>query len=66
MRILLNPDVEYVKEVRRKLKENNGYCPCAVVKTADTKCKCKAFREQLERGELGACGCGLWIAVDDD
>lgn len=65
MNILKNPDAEYVKQIKKKLKQNNGYCPCAIVKTPDTKCRCKEFRDQVERGEPGACGCGLWIAVDD-
>ena len=62
MKIVKNPDEEYAKEVLAKLKENNGYCPCALLKNADTKCRCKEFREQVERGEAGACHCGLWIA----
>ena len=62
MKIVKNPDEEYANEVLAKLKENNGYCPCALLKSADTKCRCKEFREQIERGEAGACHCGLWIA----
>ena len=34
--------------------ENDGYCPCAIVKNEDTRCMCKAFKEQL----LGICHCG--------
>ena len=37
--------------------ENGGYCPCAIVKDADTKCMCKEFREQQT---LGLCTCGLY------
>lgn len=65
MRIVQNPDVDYVKEIKHALKENNGYCPCAIVKTPDTKCRCKEFRMQIERGEPGACHCGLWIAEEE-
>lgn len=57
MKIILNPDYELVKEIREKLKQNDGYCPCATVKFADTKCMCKDFREKLE----GECHCGLYI-----
>jgi ferredoxin-thioredoxin reductase catalytic subunit len=64
MRIIQNPDTEYANEIKKKLKSNNGYCPCSIVKNCDTKCRCKRFRDQIERGELGACHCGLWIAVD--
>jgi len=62
MRVVKNPDPEYVAEIKKRLKENNGYCPCSLVKNQDTKCKCKEFREQINRGEPGACHCGLWIA----
>lgn len=59
MKIYLNSDGEYVKEIRQKLKENDGYCPCRLVKTEDTKCMCKEFREQEE----GLCHCGLYVKV---
>lgn len=57
MKIKLSEDTELVKEIRRKLKENNGYCPCRLLKNEDTKCPCKEFREQ----EGGECFCGLYI-----
>ena len=63
MKVIQNPDESYAAEIRHMIKENNGYCPCAVERSPDTKCRCKSFREQLERGESGACHCGLWIAV---
>lgn len=56
-KISLNPDKEYVAEIKRQLKANSGYCPCVLVKTLDTKCMCKAFREMDE----GMCHCGLYI-----
>lgn len=55
--IKLNPDKEIVKEVRKALRENNGYCPCVLEQTEDTKCMCKEFREM----ESGECHCGLYI-----
>lgn len=64
MKIKLNPDKEYVAEIKKKLKENGGYCPCSIVKTEDTKCRCKEFREMVERGESGMCHCGLFIVED--
>ena len=57
MKIRSNPNRELVKEIREKLKENDGYCPCKIVKTKDTKCICKEFIEQ----GLGPCHCGLYI-----
>ena len=57
IKIKLNPDAEKVAAVRKALKENDGYCPCAVVKNEDTKCICKDFRER------GKCHCGLYEVV---
>ena len=62
MKIKFNPDKDVVKEVKERLKENNGYCPCQLVKTPETKCMCKAFREQTTPGE---CHCGLYIKVEE-
>ena len=28
MSIQLSPDKEFVHEMRKKIKDNNGYCPC--------------------------------------
>ena len=61
MKIRLNPDQKYVKEIRRQLKENSGYCPCSLLKSEDTKCMCKEFREM----ESGMCHCGLYSKEDD-
>ena len=57
MRIVTNPDTEYVAEIRKKLRENEGYCPCSIIKNEDTKCMCKEFRGM----ESGMCHCGLYI-----
>jgi hypothetical protein len=37
MKIITNPDEEYAKEIREKIKDNNGFCPCRIKKTKDTK-----------------------------
>ena len=58
--ISVNPDTEYVAEMGKKLRENNGFCPCSLERNEDTKCRCKEFREQVERGEEGYCHCGLY------
>lgn len=55
-RVHLNPDESHVAEIRHRLKENNGYCPCSLVKNEDTKCMCREFREM----ESGMCHCGLY------
>ena len=61
MAVRLNPDTEMVKDIRKRLKGNNGYCPCNLIKNPDTKCMCKDFREQ----ESGMCHCGLYIKEPD-
>lgn len=57
MKITVTPDKEYAAEIKHRLKENNGYCPCSIIKNEDTKCMCKEFREM----ESGVCHCGLYI-----
>lgn len=57
MTIRTNPDKALVADIRNRLKENGGYCPCRLTKTEDTKCPCKEFMEQEE----GECHCGLYI-----
>ena len=58
--IKLNPDKAVVEEIKKKLKANDGYCPCRITKSQDTKCMCKEFREQTS----GECHCGLYIKVE--
>lgn len=61
MRIKVSENKELVEEIRQKLKDNNGYCPCRLVKNEDTKCMCKEF---IEQEELGECHCGLYVKVE--
>ena len=61
MKIITVSDKEVVNDIRARLKANDGYCPCASKKTSDTKCMCKAFREQDE----GECHCGLYIKIKE-
>lgn len=56
MRIKVTSDKELEKEIRQRIKDNNGYCPCKILKNDDTKCICKEFLEQ----ESGECHCGLY------
>ena len=58
MRIRMTTDKRLAKKILKQLKENDGYCPCELVKNADTKCKCKEFRMSAEPGQ---CKCGLYI-----
>lgn len=55
MAIKLNSNKEFVKELKKEIKNNNGYCPCKIEKTEDTICPCKEFRLNHE------CCCELYI-----
>lgn len=52
---MLNPDEEFVRNLRKRIKANSGYCPCRMTKSPDTKCPCVDF---VTNGE---CHCGLYI-----
>lgn len=52
--------VEINPEFAAAVEANDGYCPCTVNKTEDTKCMCKEFRDQEEPGE---CYCGRYKKV---
>lgn len=60
MKARVTDDKELAAEIRQKLKENDGYCPCKLLKTSETKCMCKEFMEQ----DLGECHCGLYIKTE--
>lgn len=59
-RIMLNNDEDLVREIRDQIQNNQGHCPCAIIKNEDTKCPCRAFRE---RDEIGECHCGLYVKI---
>ena len=61
MKITYNTDLELVKEIKKQLAANNGFCPCTIVQTQDTKCMCKEFRDQEE----GECHCGLYVKIKE-
>lgn len=60
MKVRKNPDKNFVEQMRKAIKSNNGYCPCRKEKTEETKCMCKEF---LEQG-LGFCHCGLYEKIE--
>lgn len=45
----------------KAVKQNEGYCPCKLDKTPETRCMCCAFRELEE----GICDCGLYEKIID-
>jgi len=55
-----NPDFVHRKKIEEAVKNNDGYCPCAIERSEDTLCPCKAFREQ---SCAGLCHCGRFYKV---
>lgn len=68
MKIEINPDKEFVKEMRAKIKEANGHCPCVPpgMRNADTKCMCAEFRKMIDKGEPGYCHCSLYYIAQTE
>lgn len=67
LRVRLSEDTDLVNSIREKLKDNSGYCPCALKKTEDTKCMCKDFRDMIEAKAVGEyCHCGLYHIVEEE
>ena len=65
MKVKVVDDKARVEEIRKALEDNDGYCPCRLIKNVDTKCLCREFREQMAAGLLGECHCGLYEVVDE-
>lgn len=51
--------VEIDPSVKKLVDENDGYCPCMIWKSDETKCMCQMFREQ----SIGKCLCGRYEKV---
>ena len=62
MKIIKTPDREYAATIQKAIKKNGGFCLSAMERNADTRCMCKAFREQKEEG---CCNCGLYIKTNE-
>lgn len=56
-------DKELLAEILKQLKENDHYCPCALIQSSDTKCMCKKFRDQVDKKEPGECDCGRYQLI---
>ncbi|MBQ8818409.1 MAG: ferredoxin thioredoxin reductase catalytic beta chain [Clostridia bacterium] len=66
MGIRLNENAEVVKTVKQGLKDKDGYCPCRLKKSEDTKCICREFREQMADPDFeGYCHCMLYYKYKD-
>ena len=51
--------VEIDTSVKKLVDENDGYGPCMIWKSDETKCMCQMFREQ----SIGKCLCGRYEKV---
>ena len=65
MQVIMSQNKEFVSEMKQKLKETGGYCPCVPeeLRTKDHKCICKDFREKMELGQPCKCHCGLYEII---
>ena len=50
----INPDESFVKGLKKRIKQNNGYCINKKERIPENKCPCKSFREE------SVCDCGLY------
>lgn len=66
LKAVLTDDTEHANKILSALRANGGYCPCSLVNSEDTKCKCKEFRDQIKNGIEGSCHCGLYIAINSE
>ena len=46
--VKINTDAELVAKIRKQLKDNGGYCPCALLHNPDTLCMCKDFVDKIK------------------
>ena len=53
-RLILTKDQNKAEKIIKSIYKNNGYCPCRLTKSEDTKCPCK------EMIETQNCHCGLF------
>ena len=61
MKIKENTDKEIVAQIKQGLKMTGGYCPCRLERTAENKCMCKEFRDQIADPDFeGFCHCMLY------
>lgn len=65
VKVTTNPDKDLVKEIREKIKANNGHCACAITFNEDNKCICKEFKQQIDDGIVGECHCGLYRITEE-
>lgn len=64
MKIQVVKNPTHVAQIRNKLKETGGYCPCVppYAWNENTRCICKEF-QNASSGTT--CHCGLYIKVEE-
>ena len=60
LKTIKNPNKETYERITQAVLDNDGYCPCLLVRNDDTKCICSDFKNQAVEGE---CHCGRFIKV---
>lgn len=60
LKVKMTEDKELANQITKRLRANDGYCPCKIARNEDTLCMCKEFREQ----DVGECHCGLYIKTE--
>lgn len=65
------PNPKWTEEQRdkftKKVIDNDGYCPCMLIKNKDTMCICRDFAEKLEDDTFtGLCHCGRYLKKEID
>ncbi|CDE34544.1 MAG: ferredoxin-thioredoxin reductase catalytic domain-containing protein [Ruminococcus sp.] len=66
MHIRYNENKELVAQIQEGLRRKEGYCPCRLERTPDTKCMCKEFRDQIADPNFeGYCHCLLYYKSKD-
>ena len=66
MHIRYNENKELVEQIQEGLRRKEGYCPCRLERTPDTKCMCKEFRDQIADPNFeGYCHCLLYYKSKD-
>lgn len=53
-RLILTPNQEKAEKIIKSIYKNDGYCPCRLTKSEDSKCPC------VEMIENHNCHCGLF------
>jgi ferredoxin-thioredoxin reductase catalytic subunit len=68
--LMLNPNEQYIEKMLESLSNNDGYCPCQIEKTENSKCPySKNFLPKISTNKVlcknsvatGRCHCLLYI-----